>query len=151
MDCPRIFPISSVTMRATTSLGPPAGEGTITVMGRDGQVCAVAPSGTANRLRAAMQSSFFNMIDDRLSNSLRGHVLAQHRLRVMRLIAAASGLPFQFSLMQLLRIFLRLAPHVRLMHFCKSRGEGLTSEQHSTSVPKLIAEEYRPTDRSCAR
>jgi hypothetical protein len=36
MDWPRIFPICSVTMRATTSLGPPAGNGTTTVMGRDG-------------------------------------------------------------------------------------------------------------------
>jgi hypothetical protein len=36
MDWPRILPICSVTMRATTSLGPPAGKGTTTVMGRDG-------------------------------------------------------------------------------------------------------------------
>jgi hypothetical protein len=34
--CPRIFPICSVTTRATTSLGPPAGNGTTTVMGLTG-------------------------------------------------------------------------------------------------------------------
>ena len=32
-DCPRIVPICSVTTRATTSLGPPAGNGTTTVIG----------------------------------------------------------------------------------------------------------------------
>jgi hypothetical protein len=36
MDCPRIFDIWLVTMRATTSLAPPAGNGTITVIDRDG-------------------------------------------------------------------------------------------------------------------
>jgi hypothetical protein len=34
MDCPRTFPICSVTTRATTSLGPPAGNGTTTLMDR---------------------------------------------------------------------------------------------------------------------
>src|SRR5262249_49798981 len=36
MDCPRVFPTCSVTARATTSLGPPAGNGTTTLMDRDG-------------------------------------------------------------------------------------------------------------------
>src|SRR3954464_12932253 len=36
MDWPRIFPICSVTMRATTSLGPPPGTGPHPVMGREG-------------------------------------------------------------------------------------------------------------------
>src|SRR5258708_31963055 len=51
MDWPRIFDIWLVTMRATTSLAPPAGNGTITVIGRDGYSCACAgtmPASKAN-------------------------------------------------------------------------------------------------------
>jgi hypothetical protein len=36
MDCPSVLDIWLVTMRATTSLAPPAGNGTITVIGLDG-------------------------------------------------------------------------------------------------------------------
>jgi hypothetical protein len=35
-DCPSVLDISLVTMRATTSLAPPGGNGTITVIGLDG-------------------------------------------------------------------------------------------------------------------
>src|SRR6516225_11684398 len=35
MDCPSTFDICSVTTRATTSLGPPAGNGTTTLMDRE--------------------------------------------------------------------------------------------------------------------
>src|SRR6516164_7441765 len=35
IQCPRTLPICSVTTRATTSLGPPAGNGTTTLMDRE--------------------------------------------------------------------------------------------------------------------
>jgi hypothetical protein len=38
MDCRRMLPICSVTTRATTSLGPPAGNGTTTLMDRKSPV-----------------------------------------------------------------------------------------------------------------
>src|SRR5580692_3094686 len=40
--CPSDCPIRSPTTRALTSVGPPALNGTIMVIGRDGKVCAVA-------------------------------------------------------------------------------------------------------------
>ena len=45
------LPICSVTMRATTSLGPPAGNGTTTVIGRDGIGLRLRDRGVAQRQR----------------------------------------------------------------------------------------------------
>src|SRR5882724_6393068 len=41
---PRISLMRGVTIRVNTSAGPPAANGTITVIGRDGYVCADASS-----------------------------------------------------------------------------------------------------------
>src|SRR6267378_8453914 len=66
-DWPSTLPICSVTIRATTSLGPPAGNGTTTVMGRDGKVSASASSGAPPKPSAATHSRLFKPIEGCIS------------------------------------------------------------------------------------
>src|SRR5215471_20047195 len=49
---PRARDMYSLTMRAVTSVPPPAGNGTIIVIGRDGYVCAVAICDTTDSTAA---------------------------------------------------------------------------------------------------
>src|SRR5512146_2697594 len=54
--CPRVRDMGSATMRATMSLGPPAANGTIIVIGRSGQAAragGAAPKASTARASAA--------------------------------------------------------------------------------------------------
>src|SRR5689334_18154098 len=50
-----------VTMRAKTSAGPPAANGTITVIGRDGYVCAEASSALAKNALKPIAKALIRM------------------------------------------------------------------------------------------
>ena len=48
----------SLTIRASVSVDPPAGNGTTNVIGRAGKLCAAAPTTVANSARSAAAKSF---------------------------------------------------------------------------------------------
>src|SRR5262245_20496688 len=110
-DCPRVLDIWLVTMRATTSLAPPGGNGTITVIDLDGYSCARAVTMPATsaiamtiegqtptpgfmthsrpRCRAALSLGQFQYLRDLDPASLprRENAGAHHRERFRRVLA----------------------------------------------------------------
>src|SRR5262249_29294555 len=77
---PRARDMCSLTMRAVTSVPPPAGNGTIIVIGRDGYICAVAiamPPAARQRPRPDAETAFGGEVSrpssQEVAKGLAGH------------------------------------------------------------------------------